>query len=175
MQRAILLVAALTVAACATKDEPKPELVDLSKNLIPSCYTVDLFDPYLLEYPEAGVPDEHFKFLGVWKQGAWNGEWCHDLYVTTVRADGTAEVLDAYGPYARQGREATVFRRPAKIEGDELIVAGGTAVARYRLNGDFLQGLRRDIFGKYEITMARADGLSRVPVPQPKPTQLASR
>lgn len=175
MQRTAIVLMALAIAGCATQKVEKHVELDLSKNLVPDCYTVDLFDPYRLEYPEAGVPPENFGFLGVWKKGGWNGSWCHDLYVTQVRADGTAEVLDAYGPVAANGIEATVFKRQAKIENGELVVSGNFGVARYRLNGEYLQGNRRDLFGKYEITLARVDGIAQVPIPQPKPTRLASR
>ena len=116
MRRLMMAVLATALAGCI-QPQKKPVAVapDLSDQLKIGCYTVDLFDPYRIEYPTAGVPAEHVKFLGVWKDGAWNGTWCHDLYITEVRADGTVTLLDAYGPNLNRGWEAQVYKRTGLI------------------------------------------------------------
>ena len=138
--------------------------------LAADCYTVDLFDPYNIEYPEAGVPKESSAFLGVWKQGAWNGSWCHDLYVTKVYADGRVDVIDAYAPGGNN--DATVFKRTGRIENGVLKFKSiGSAEVSYTVNGNFLIGKRLDKFGRSEITLNRDIGLALVPVPPVKPVR----
>lgn len=172
MWRLVIIAGALALAACEMKPK-KPEVVKThADNLKVGCYTVDLFDPYRLQFPDNGVPRENSKFIGAWKDAAWNGEWCHDLYVTEVRADGTAVLLDAYGPSTKQNVEATVFKRTARIaDGVLTFTSLGGATVAYRLskNGDFLLGRRVDALGASEITMARRDGVAVPPIPPKKP------
>lgn len=164
----MLAIAAL--AGCTAEKQAKVK-VDLSKKLSPGCYTVDLFDPYQIEYPAADVPEGSRNFLGVWKNGAWGGRICHDLYITKVLANGDVELIDAYGPDRANGREATVFKRRGQIKDGVLsFYSYGRAPVRYRLVGQYLVGERRDAFGKFEITMSRADGLAGTPVPPKRPT-----
>ena len=168
---------AMTLSACnllAPTKKPPPVKANLADRLKVGCYTVDLFDPYRLKYPKAGVPREHSRFIGAWKDAAWNGEWCHDLYITDVRADGTVTLLDAHGPNRKQGREATVFKRTAKISNGVLTfqsVGGATVTYRLSEDGSFLLGKRSDISGKYDITMARRDGVPVPPIPPRKPAR----
>ena len=172
MKRILALLALGMLAACAPKKQAAVKTADLTDQLSPGCYTVDLFDPYRLEYPEPGVTAEQRKFLGVWQNGSWNDEWCHDLYVTKISADGTVEVLDAYGPYPRFKYEASVYKRVGKIENGVLtFISHADAPVSYRLVGDFLVGTRQDIFGKSDITMSRTDRLAVVPVPPRKPVR----
>ncbi|MEM1300499.1 MAG: hypothetical protein AAGH68_14595 [Pseudomonadota bacterium] len=171
MRRILALLALGALAACAPEQKAKIE-EDFSKRLSPGCYTVDLFDPYRLEYPEAGVSAENRKFLGVWKNGAWGGNWCHDLYITNVFADGSVELLDAYGPSAKHGHEATVYKRKGKIENGVLtFLSHKQTPVSYRLAGEYLVGTRKDLFGTIEITMSRTDRLAEVPVPPRKPVR----
>lgn len=171
MRRILALLALGALAACAPQQKAKIE-EDLGKRLSPGCYTVDLFDPYRLEYPEAGVPAENRKFLGVWKNGAWGGNWCHDLYITKVLADGSVELLDAYGPSSKHGHEATVYKRKGKIENGVLtFMSHKQTPVSYTLAGEYLIGTRKDLFGTIEITMSRTDRVAEVPVPPRKPVR----
>ena len=171
MQRLVAALAMLVVAGCAEKEIKKVE-VDISKRLSPGCYTVDLFDPYTIHRPEENVPDEWRDFLGVWKNGAWGGHWCHDLYVTKVHADGRVDLLDAYGPYRDYGIEATVFKRQGRIvDGVLTFLSQGGSPVKYRLVGDYLVGSRKGALGKFEITMSREEGLAMIPIPPKKPVR----
>ncbi len=177
MLRLTIIAVLLAVAACdVTNRKPPPVAAraNHADNLILGCYTVDLFDPYKIEYPAANVPPAMSKFLGVWKDAGWNGKWCHDLYITEVRADGTVTLLDAYGPNLGQGLEATVFRRTARIVNGVLTFnAIGHAPVSYELadNGSFLLGKRIDGSGRYVITMQRVDGVILPPIPPRKPVR----
>ena len=158
------------LASCANEEKRAEVVVDLSKKLSPGCYTVDLFDPYIIEYPGSEVPEDYRKFLGVWKNGAWGGLWCHDLYITRVDADGSVELLDAHGPYAAYEAEATVFKRKAQIKDGVLsFMSYGRAPVNYRLVGEYLLGERRDVMGTFEITMSRVETFAEVPIPLRNP------
>lgn len=171
MQKFLALAALVIVSACVEK-KPEPPKKSLAENLVSDCYTVDLFDPFQIEYPDGSVPADSRAFLGVWKQGAWNGNWCHDLYVTKVHADGRVEVLDAHAPDLKGGNDATVFKRTGRIEDGVLtLVSLGSAQVKYRVEGDFLLGERIDAFGKSEIVLGREVGLAQVPIPPIKPVQ----
>jgi hypothetical protein len=173
MWRLVILAGALMLAACAPKPKPKPVVVKSHRDsLLVGCYTVDLFDPYRLEFPSEGVSREHIKFIGVWKDAAWNGEWCHDLYITDVQPDGTVTLLDAYGPYKKQNVEATVFKRTARLaDGTLTFLSLGGASVSYKLSddGEYLLGKRIDALGRYEITMLRHDHLAIPPIPRRRP------
>ena len=170
MFRYLAILGAVFAIACTPQKRAQIE-VDIAKRLSPGCYTVDLFEEYRIEYPEAGVPAEASQFLGVWKNGAWNGRWCHDLYVTKANPDGTVNVIDAYGPDGG-GREATVFKRVGKVENGVLSFhSQGSAPVEYRIIDEYLVGERRDAFGKYEITMSREIGIALVPIPPRKPVR----
>ncbi len=163
----LALGAALALAGCV-QPKPKPT-VDLSKNLKPGCYTVDLFTPYRIEYPGADVPADARQFLGVWKNGAWNGDWCHDLYVTKVHADGRVEALDAHGPSPYTGVDATAFKRTGSIKNGVMTFRVDGFPVRYRIVDGFLIGNRKVINGTLDITMSREDGIAQVPIPPVNP------
>jgi hypothetical protein len=175
MRKLLAVTALLAIAACAEEKRAEVE-TDLRKKLSPGCYTVDLFDPYKIEEPGSDVPEDARAFLGVWKNGAWGGRWCHDLYITKAFSDGQVELLDAYGPYREAGIEATVFKRTGRVKDGVLSFTSqhGSPV-EYRLVGDYLVGERRGTLGTFEITMSREDGLgptrklAEVPVPPKKP------
>lgn len=173
MRRLLIVGLAVLVAGCMQtgKKTTASAAPDLSDQLSVGCYTVDLFDPYRINYPQAGVNPEHAKFLGVWKDGAWDGKWCHDLYVIDVRADGTVTVLDAYGPNTARKWEAQVYKRTGRIE-DGVLKFNGVLGAQleYRLVGNrFLVGERKDFVAKEKITLARSEGLALVPIPPRNP------
>ena len=173
MQKVLIGLMVLAVSGClAPQKKEAVAPVDLSELLSPGCYTVDLFDKYRIEYPDANVPRDVSDFLGVWKNGAWDGRLCHDLYITKASADGTVELIDAYGPDTKSGRDAVVFKRTGKVENGVLsFTSVGASPVSYQLNGDFLSGKRLDAYGRYEITMSREVGVALVPVPPIKPVR----
>lgn len=159
MKRCMAVLAILAVAGCGGKKPDNIAAADAGDKLKPECYTVDLFDPFTVESPPAEVADEADGFLGVWKNGAWNGKWCHDLYVTKVTADGQVEVLDAYGPLHSSGIEATVFRRKGTLKDGVLSFRSQGGQVEYRRNGEYLVGERKGVLGDFEIIMAREEGV----------------
>jgi len=177
MRRLFMAVLAATagaaVAGCMpiSKKTVQTAAPDLSDQLSVGCYTVDLFDPYRIKYPQAGVSQENAKFLGVWKDGAWDGKWCHDLYITDVRPDGTVTLLDAYGPNKARKWEAQVYKRTGRITDGVLTFKGVLgAQLEYRLVGNrFLVGKRTDFVAKETITLAKSEGVALVPVPPRNP------
>ena len=177
-QRLLILLLALGIAACnplKNKQAQGPDPERHAKNLRPGCYTVDLFDPYKIEYPDATVPGDVRQFLGVWRQGGWDGEWCHDLYVTAVYPDGTAVVLDLHGPYTKYGVEATVFKRKGKIKDGVLTLNSiGYASVTYRREGDYLLGYREGVHGKLNATLIREERIALVPIPIANPRRKRS-
>jgi hypothetical protein len=158
MKRLAALLGLLAIAGCAEEEQAAVE-VDVSKRLSPGCYTVDLFDPYTIHQPAPDVPEDARAFLGVWKNGAWGGHWCHDLYITEAFADGTVELLDAYGPYRDAGIEATVFKRRGRVEDGVLkFTSRDRSPVEYRIVGGYLVGERKGTLGTFEITMSREEG-----------------
>ena len=177
MKRLAAVMGLLAIAGCAAEEQAKVE-VDLSRQLSPGCYTVDLFDPYKIEEPGPDVPEDARAFLGVWKNGAWGGHWCHDLYITKAYPDGRVVLLDAYGPYRDAGIEATVFKRTGQVKDGVLTFRSQhRAPVEYRIVGDYLVGERKGTLGTFEITMSREDGLTpiaavaQVPLPPRKPVR----
>ena len=170
MKPVLVLGLLFALTACVQPSNKPEATVDLSDQLSPGCYTVDLFDPYRLEHPGASVPAEARKFLGVWQNGAWGGDWCHDLYVTEIRPDGSVVVLDAYGPSQARGHEASVYRRVGQIQNGVLsFLSHGKTPVSYRLQGDFLVGQRKGFRGHLDIVMSRTDRIAEIPVPPRKP------
>lgn len=158
------------VAATAACVQPKPKkTTSLADNLKQDCYTVDLFTPYQIEYPDARVPADARQFLGVWKNGAWNGDWCHDLYVTKVHADGRVEVLDAHGPSPYTGVDATAFKRTGTIKNGVMSLRVDGFPVTYRVVDGLLVGQRKILNGSLAITMSREDGIAQVPIPPVNP------
>lgn len=169
MKRYVAAAAMLALAGCAKEEPVEVAVVDLSEKLSPGCYTVDLFDPYTIENPPPEVAQEAHQFLGVWKDGAWNGTWCHDLYITQVAADGSVTVLDAYGPLRPAGLEATVFRRVGKLKDGVLTFHSRGGTVEYRRDGNYLVGMRKGTLGQMEIIMHRQDDIAIGTPIDPKP------
>ena len=159
MRNSVAVFAVLVIAGCGS---PEPEVAEVAEAdlLRPDCYTVDLFDPFTIENPPADVAQEAHQFLGVWKNGAWGGTWCHDLYITRVGADGSVDVLDAYGPFRAAGFEATVFKRTGKLEDGVLTFHTRGGTAQYRRDGDYLVGTRKGTLGNFEIVMSREENVA---------------
>jgi hypothetical protein len=175
MKRFVAVVGLLAIAGCAEQKQAQVE-VDISKRLSPGCYTVDLFDPYEIKTPTPDVPPEVSAFLGVWKNGAWGGKWCHDLYITEAHPDGRVVLLDAHGPYLEANIMPTVFKRKGRVEDGVLkFTSQHGSPVEYRIVGEYLVGERRGTLGTFEITMSRVDGLgplpavAQVPLPPRKP------
>ena len=175
MQRMLMVLLALAIAGCVSTKARKSAEDPHAKHLSPGCYTVDLFDPYVLQYPEEGVPAANREFLGVWRQGAWGGDWCHDLYVTAVHPDGSVDLLDLYGPKRDSGIEATVFKRKGFIDNGVLTVKSiGYATVNYRREGRYLLGSRDGLHGKYSAVMVREEHVAQVPIPPVNPRRRRS-
>lgn len=170
MYRFFLTLGVIMLAGCAAKPKGPPEDL-LAKQLKPGCYTVDLFDPFDVIAPARDVPKNVSAFLGAWKDGAWDGRWCHELIVTKVFADGRVELLDLYGPLHDYGLQATVFRRKGTIIDGKLQVGTiGHSTATYERVGKYLVGRRTGRIGTYEITMAKDSRITelRIPIPVPR-------
>lgn len=140
MKHVIILGAALLAGACSfgPKEAPPPARSG-------PCYTVDLFDKYRIKKPGAGVNAEMAALLGEWGNGAWDGEWCHDLYVLEVRKDGVAKVIETFGPSQNWGRRAAAFRRTGSVSRDGVLtLTAGNVVSKYRVRNGQLHGERRE-------------------------------
>ncbi|MEM7507581.1 MAG: hypothetical protein AAF415_12630 [Pseudomonadota bacterium] len=172
MGRIYVLAACLLALGCAPKTEKvKDQPRDYSFFADSSCYTVDLFDRFEIQPASAEVPAEYRGFVGDWGNGAWNGNWCHDLKILSVSPTGEVDLLDMHAPKESIGAPATVFRRKAFINNEgELRFAYGAERHSYRLDGRHLVGKRTGIGGEWEIAMTRKDV---VPVPRQRPERLA--
>lgn len=159
MRTFVTVLAVLAIAGCGGP-EPEVAQVEEADLLRPDCYTVDLFDPFTIQNPPADVAPEAHKFLGVWKNGAWDGKWCHDLYITRVAADGSVEVLDAYGPFRAAGFEATVFKRTGRLKDGVLTFHTRGGTVQYKRDGEYLVGTRKGTLGNFEIVMSREDNVA---------------
>lgn len=126
--------------AGAAKTPPPAELARLEE---PGCYTVDLFDKPRFTEPGPEVPESHARYVGKWDGGKWNGDWCHDLFVLSVSADGEVVLLDMHAPWYEGEAPATVFRRTGRITPDgRLEFRYGSVVREYAFIGDKLMASR---------------------------------
>lgn len=110
---------AIGVAACAPK--PKVTRTAFDKTVKEDCYTVDLFTPAVIEAPQTNVPQPWQDFSGHWGGGAWEGVWCHDLYVLSISPGGEVDLIEAHAPYEPWGKVATAFRRKATLTADSRL------------------------------------------------------
>ncbi|MEM1382958.1 MAG: hypothetical protein AAF713_10660 [Pseudomonadota bacterium] len=175
MRNFVWIAGALLVAACA---EPK---VEAPKPTVPTnltradCYTVELFDPVEIEVAAEDVPPEYSRFLGDWHQGAWNGQWCHDLMVTKVHFDGRAEIFEMHAPFEPLGQPATAFRRVGRInENGELRFAYGTETLTYTLVQGKLIAKRSGIHGDMQAVLTNRNAPADPPEPRPTEAGVAS-
>ena len=121
-----------------------------------SCYTVDLFTPARIKVPGQDIPEAWRNFSGRWGGGAWEGEWCHDLYVLEIEPNGTVHVISAHAPLPAWGKQATAFRRTAQIDRDgRMRMRIGRTMVEYWLEDDRLHGHRDEGVGQWEIAMVR--------------------
>lgn len=155
-------------AASAEARQSGPDLAGLRE---PGCYTVDLFSDQPIQRPGPEVPPEFAQFIGSWEGGSWNGEWCHDLLIYQVDADGTAHLLDMHAPNDEFGLAPTVFRRKGTIREDgALYFAYGIETRRYELRRGVLFARRDGGYGTMEAALVNAN---LVPVPLPRPVRAA--
>lgn len=156
----ILTFAALGVAlaGCAPKRVATvgPTPYDLTVDA--GCYTVDLFTPSAVTTPTSDVPTEWHGYLGKWGGGAWEGKWCHDLYVLSISAEGQVDVISAHAPFPEWGLEATAFRRQGFIDEDgRMTVRYKDIVVEYRLEKGNLLGDRVQNKAKMRIKLSQQD------------------
>lgn len=154
----VILITALAalgvaLAGCAPKRAatgPTP----YDRTVDAGCYTVDLFTPSTVTQPTDDVPSEWHGYLGKWGGGAWEGKWCHDLYVLSITADGKVDIISAHAPFPEWGREATAFRRQGLIgKNGRLTVRFKDVVLEYRLEKGSLLGDRRQGNAKMRIKL----------------------
>jgi len=169
-----MVAAGLALLGCAGKPKEVAQTAAPEITIRPDCYTVVLFDKHPIVPPEAGVAPEHARFLGQWKQGAWNGEWCHDLLITEVRKDGEVRMVDMHAPYEPWGQPATAFQRIGRIDKDgNLIVRYGTESVRYRIEQGRLVAQRSGVHGNL-VAVLQQDGYTPLPPMRPANSLAAS-
>lgn len=166
LRHTLIVAAGLVLLGCAEKPKEVAQTAPQIQTR-PDCYTVVLFDKHPIVPPEAGVPPEYAQYLGQWKQGAWNGEWCHDLLVTEVKKDGEVRLVEMHAPYEPWGQPASAFKRVGRIDKDgQLILRYGTESIRYRLEGGRMIAERSGIHGNL-VAMLQQDGYTPLPPARP--------
>jgi hypothetical protein len=121
-----------------------------------SCYTVDLFTEPRFVAPGGEVPRRWRDFAGVWGGGAWNGVWCHDLYILEVKPDGLVRVIETHAPHEPWGKRATAFQRTGRIGSDgRLRLRYGQVEAEYWVEDGVLYGLQNDAGDLRRIALTR--------------------
>ncbi|MEM7270379.1 MAG: hypothetical protein AAF401_14160 [Pseudomonadota bacterium] len=150
-----VVLAALAAALAACAPPPKRTATTYDSTVKRDCYTVDLFTEAVVEPPAEDVPAEWKGFSGVWGGGAWEGKWCHDLYVLSIDANGQVTVIETHGPFEDWGREATAFRRQGYItdKGRLRLIYSNVSV-EYELAGDKLHGRRKEGAGEMLIKLS---------------------
>lgn len=150
-----LAAVCLLAAGCATDEvetveytAPPPELTRAD------CYTVVLFDDPPVVKPAEAVPPEHRAYLGSWTNGAWNGQWCTELYVTQVNPDRSVELYEMHAPYEEWGQPASAYRRTARIDEEgKLRFRYGTESVSYELVDGRLHATRQGKFGTLDAVL----------------------
>jgi hypothetical protein len=177
LRHAIFVAAAMATSGCMLKSKevakvaPEPPPVQAQAD----CYTVVLFDKHPIKKPEDGVTPEQARYLGHWKQGAWNNVWCHDLLVTEVKKGGEVRIVDMHAPYEPWGQPATAFQRIGQIDKDgHLRVRYGNESVVYRFDNGRLIAERSGNLGNL-VAVLQLDGyVPPVPLPPVRPNGLAS-
>lgn len=155
MRPLILTCLIVALAGCGTTrraDAPDPYVMTRDD----TCYTVDLFTSIEFVEPSSDVPAAWRGFAGRWGGGAWAGEWCHDLYVLDIRPDGEVMVVDTHAPLPQWGKQASAFRRTARIGPDNrLRMRYGNTEVEYWLENGKLLGHRNEGNGALRIAMVQ--------------------
>lgn len=173
MRKIAMLVVGLALAACAEKKAEVAAVPEDRSLIVPGCYTVDLFETVNIKKPEPNVPAEYARYLGEWGNGAWNGDWCHDLLIYGVHADGRVELVDMHAPSDTYKAAATAFKRTARIQEDGSIrFRHGIYQRRYEIVDGRLYGtLDSPVYGTLNIILSRK---GVVPLPPVRPIRVAS-
>lgn len=151
------LAVAAVAAGCANGSKT-PEVDPFALTRDNACYTVDIFDKISLRAPGADVPSKWRGFSGRWGGGAWNGKWCHDLYVLDIASSGAATVIETHAPLPEWGKPASAFRRTAHIDKDgRLRMNFGRVKVEYWLDGETLYGKRDEGTGEMIVALSRRD------------------
>ncbi|QPH53175.1 hypothetical protein [Pontivivens ytuae] len=150
IRTAVFASVLFALAAC----EPQgPEPLADAVLVKPTCYTVDLYDdPYgrnEIQPAKEGLPQTWNRYLGVWGNSAWNGQQCHEIYVTEVFQDGSAVVIDTTAPFGPLRAES--HRRPGFINeaGNLVVFANGRRVVYFWEDGR-LRGQRERTDGQFD-------------------------
>jgi len=150
----LAVVAALGLSACQPKVK-KAGPTPYEKTVVDDCYTVDLFTVAEIEEPQSDVPSEWAAYSGKWGSAAWEGKWCHDLYVLNIEPSGEVEVMSLHAPYEPWGKTATAFRRKAFINKQgRLRVSYGDVDIEYWLKDGLLHGDRKEGNGLLRIALS---------------------
>jgi hypothetical protein len=151
---ALAIVSALVLAACENKTA-KVGPTPYDKTVVNDCYTVDLFTVATVEPPASDVPGEWSGYSGKWGSAAWEGKWCHDLYVLKIAPTGEVDVMSLHAPYEPWGKPATAFRRKGFMTKDgRLRVPSAGVLTEYWLQDGKLYGLRKEGNGEFRIAMS---------------------
>jgi len=160
IRRLAAALAAVTILqGCAGEDPAPAPAPDLSHLQETGCYTVDLFDEPVIAPAPATLAPERAAWLGHWGGGVWNGQWCHEMVITRIDANGVAPLLDMHAPSDVYDQPATVFRRKARFfEDGSLRFVHGTVVRRYVMRDGQLIGTREgDGFGRMQVVLTRSE------------------
>lgn len=157
MRRFFLLGLVAAVAACGGSDPtPRRAPTGFAETQNPECYTVDLFTDIQFKRPAAEVPEDWRAFAGRWGAGAWDGAWCHDLYVLEVLPDGLVRLVETHAPYEPWGKRATAYRRTARIgEDGRMRLRYGQVQVEYWVEDGKLYGVRREAGQRRNILLTR--------------------
>jgi len=143
------------LAACAEKKEVA-SVDPFAFTRDDTCYTVDLFSKAVVVPPDKNVPKDWRAYSGRWGGGAWEGVWCHDLYVLDIKPDGNVTVVETHAPYPQWGKLATAFRRTGRIdENGRLHLAYGRVKVDYWIENGMLYGTRDEGTGVQRVALAR--------------------
>jgi hypothetical protein len=154
----ISLVAAAGLAGCGGGGPIERIQTAFEETRDPACYTVDLFTKPRFVTPGSDVPADMRAFAGVWGEGAWNGEWCHDLYVLEIKPDGAVKLIETHAPHAPWGKRATAFQRTARIDRDgRLRLRYGRVRTEYWVEDGTLYGVQDEAGDIRRIAMTRRD------------------
>ncbi|MEL6264526.1 MAG: hypothetical protein AAFR52_02600 [Pseudomonadota bacterium] len=175
MRWIVFVAAAAALAACSLTNEKPPVTAapevepDLTRS---DCYTVVLYDGFDIAPAPAQIAPEHAAFLGEWRFGAWDGEWCHDLIVTEIAADGQVTLMDLHAPHEPWGQPASAFKRTARIDPEGVLrFRHGVTNRAYRLDPRGRLVAERTFGNTVYTAELRRPG---PPLPRPRPEGLAA-
>jgi hypothetical protein len=160
MRRILYCIALGALVACAPPSAKKPAgPTAFDQTVDQSCYTVEIDSPAKIREPNLTVPKALRALSGRWGGGAWAGKWCHDLHVLSVEPNGNAVVIEAHAPYEPWGKNATAFRRKARVSEDGTLrmIYKGVVIEYWVADDGSLHGLRKEGDLEHRIKLSRAD------------------